>query len=57
MGAAYRADQVGSFLRPPEIKEAHTAHREGRLSVEDLRQLENSAILRVLALQHLKLVA
>jgi len=33
MGAAYRADQVGSFLRPSEIKEAHTAHREGRLSV------------------------
>jgi 5-methyltetrahydropteroyltriglutamate--homocysteine methyltransferase len=47
----YRADQVGSFLRPPEIKEAHTAHRAGRLSVEDLRQLEDAAILRVLELQ------
>jgi 5-methyltetrahydropteroyltriglutamate--homocysteine methyltransferase len=47
----YRADQVGSFLRPPEIKEAHTAHRAGRLSAEDLRQLEDAAILRVLELQ------
>ena len=35
MATAYRADQVGSFLRPPEIKEAHAAHRDGRLSVED----------------------
>jgi 5-methyltetrahydropteroyltriglutamate--homocysteine methyltransferase len=51
MGAGYRADQVGSFLRPPQIKEAHTAHREGRLSVEDLRKLEDAAILRVLELQ------
>jgi 5-methyltetrahydropteroyltriglutamate--homocysteine methyltransferase len=51
MATPYRADQVGSFLRPPEIKEAHTAHRAGRLSVEDLRQLEDAAILRVLELQ------
>jgi 5-methyltetrahydropteroyltriglutamate--homocysteine methyltransferase len=51
MATPYRADQVGSFLRPPEIKEAHTAHRAGRLSAEDLRQLEDAAILRVLELQ------
>ena len=51
MATAYRADQVGSFLRPPEIKEAHTAHRAGRLPAEDLRQLEDAAILRVLELQ------
>jgi 5-methyltetrahydropteroyltriglutamate--homocysteine methyltransferase len=51
MATAFRADQVGSFLRPPEIKAAHTAHREGRLSAEDLRKLEDAAILRVLELQ------
>jgi 5-methyltetrahydropteroyltriglutamate--homocysteine methyltransferase len=51
MASAYRADQVGSFLRPPELKEAHAAHREGRLSAADLRQLEDAAILRVLELQ------
>jgi 5-methyltetrahydropteroyltriglutamate--homocysteine methyltransferase len=50
-GTVYRAEQVGSFLRPPDIKEAHTAHRAGRLSDEDLRQLEDAAILRVLELQ------
>src|SRR4030088_1370204 len=48
---AFRADQVGSFLRPPALKEAHTAHRDGRLSAEDLRQLEDTAILGVLELQ------
>jgi len=51
MATPYRADQVGSFLRPPEVKEAHTAHRAGRLSAADLRQLEDAAILRVLELQ------
>ncbi len=51
MATPYRADQVGSFLRPPEVKEAHTAHRAGRLSAANLRQLEDAAILRVLELQ------
>jgi 5-methyltetrahydropteroyltriglutamate--homocysteine methyltransferase len=51
MPNSFRADQVGSFLRPPELKEAHTAHREGRLSAEQLRELEDRAILDVLALQ------
>jgi 5-methyltetrahydropteroyltriglutamate--homocysteine methyltransferase len=47
----YRADQVGSFLRPPELKEAYAAYRDGRLPVEDLRKLQDTAILRVLQLQ------
>jgi 5-methyltetrahydropteroyltriglutamate--homocysteine methyltransferase len=47
----FRADQVGSFLRPPELKEAHTAHREGRLGSDQLRELEDRAILDVLQLQ------
>jgi 5-methyltetrahydropteroyltriglutamate--homocysteine methyltransferase len=47
----FRADQVGSFLRPVELKEAHTAHREGRLSAEQLRALEDRAILDVLEFQ------
>jgi 5-methyltetrahydropteroyltriglutamate--homocysteine methyltransferase len=51
MAATFRADQVGSLLRPQALKEAHTAHREGKLSEADLRKLEDAAILRVMELQ------
>jgi 5-methyltetrahydropteroyltriglutamate--homocysteine methyltransferase len=51
MAPAFRADQVGSFLRPIELKDAHTAHLQGRLPLDELRQLEDRAILDVLALQ------
>jgi 5-methyltetrahydropteroyltriglutamate--homocysteine methyltransferase len=51
MASAFRADHVGSFLRPPELKEAHTAHVQGRLPLAELRQLEDRAIEDVLALQ------
>ena len=37
MTAKYRAEQVGSFLRPNEVLEAHAAHAQGKLSLEDLR--------------------
>lgn len=47
----YRAEQVGSFLRPPELLEAHAAHAEGRMSAEQLRDLEDKAILRLLDLE------
>jgi 5-methyltetrahydropteroyltriglutamate--homocysteine methyltransferase len=42
---AYRADHVGSFLRPPELLAAAEAHDPR------LRALEDEAILRVLELQ------
>src|SRR3989304_86863 len=51
MAVKYRADQVGSFLRPPELLEARVAHAQGRLSIDELRAAEDEAILRVLALQ------
>jgi 5-methyltetrahydropteroyltriglutamate--homocysteine methyltransferase len=51
MPIKYRADQVGSFLRPPEIKDAHTAHAEGKLSLEELRKVEDNAILGLLEMQ------
>src|SRR5215510_1885492 len=51
MSAAYRADHVGSFLRPAEVKEARAAFREGRLSLEQLRLIEDRAILAALARQ------
>jgi len=51
MAKQYRADHVGSFLRPPELKAAHTAFMEGKLPLEEIRQLEDRAILDVLELQ------
>lgn len=51
MARQYRADQVGSFLRPPELRAAHTAFMEGRLPLEELRQIEDRAILEILKVQ------
>ncbi len=48
MGAPYRADQVGSFLRPAELLEAR---RAAATDPERLRGLEDRHIRRVLAKQ------
>ncbi len=45
----YRADHVGSFLRPPEVHEARSAYAEGRLSAEGLRAVEDEAIRELVA--------
>jgi 5-methyltetrahydropteroyltriglutamate--homocysteine methyltransferase len=47
MSAQYRADQVGSFLRPAELLEA----RRAGVDSERLRSIEDRHILRVLAKQ------
>ncbi|MDR7482603.1 MAG: methionine synthase [Armatimonadota bacterium] len=47
MGAPYRADHVGSFLRPPELLEARAQGADR----EHLRELEDRHILRVLVRQ------
>jgi 5-methyltetrahydropteroyltriglutamate--homocysteine methyltransferase len=49
--ATYRADQVGSFLRPPELLAARKARVAGEVDEAGLRAAEDAAILRVLALQ------
>jgi 5-methyltetrahydropteroyltriglutamate--homocysteine methyltransferase len=51
MTAPYRADHVGSFLRPRELLQARAAHAEGRLSAEALRAAEDRAVLDALRLQ------
>lgn len=51
MTAPYRADHVGSLLRPPQLLEARAAYDQGRLLLEQLRQIEDQAILQVLELQ------
>ena len=47
----FRADQVGSFLRPPVVKEAHVAYTRGDMPLDKLREIEDRAILEVLELQ------
>ena len=51
MATRYRAEQIGSLLRPPEVLEAHAAHARGELPLERLRQVEDEAILKALELQ------
>ncbi len=51
MAPAYRADHVGSLLRPPELLKARTEHAAGRLTLEEVRKVEDRAILEALALQ------
>jgi len=47
MGGPYRADQVGSFLRPAELLDARSAGAD----LDRLRAIEDRHILRVLARQ------
>ncbi len=47
MSAKYRADHIGSFLRPAEILQARGAN----VSIEQLRVLEDKHILRVIERQ------
>ena len=47
----FRADQVGSLLRPQELVQARRAFREGRLTAQQLRHEEDIAIRAVVARQ------
>ena len=50
-GVNYRADHVGSLLRPPELLQAHAELRDARMSHEQLKEIEDRAILTALDLQ------
>src|SRR4051794_32498447 len=47
----FRADHVGSLLRPPALLGARAAHAAGDLSGDELRALEDDAIRAVVAMQ------
>ncbi|MCY0878569.1 MAG: 5-methyltetrahydropteroyltriglutamate--homocysteine S-methyltransferase [Firmicutes bacterium] len=49
--APYRADHVGSLLRPERLKEARRQAAAGTLSPESLTALENEEIRRIVARQ------
>ncbi len=51
VSAPFRADHVGSLLRPESLKEARAAWSAGRLSREELRAQEDAAILQAVRLQ------
>ncbi|MBV9817870.1 MAG: 5-methyltetrahydropteroyltriglutamate--homocysteine S-methyltransferase [Solirubrobacterales bacterium] len=47
----FRADHVGSLLRPPELTRARAALRAGTIDADELERVEDEAILGVIALQ------
>jgi 5-methyltetrahydropteroyltriglutamate--homocysteine methyltransferase len=47
----FRADQVGSLLRPAELKQARADFKEKRISAEKLKQLEDQHIRKAITLQ------
>jgi 5-methyltetrahydropteroyltriglutamate--homocysteine methyltransferase len=47
----FRADHVGSLLRPASLKEARARRERGEISDDDLRDAENIAIERIIARQ------
>ncbi len=47
----FRADHVGSLLRPPELLRARSEHQAGRISAEELRRVEDAAIRDVVRMQ------
>ncbi len=47
----FRADHVGSLLRPQELSDARQQWREGNLGAEDLRELEDQHIRDAISFQ------
>jgi len=47
----FRADHVGSLLRPPELRQAREAFKAGRISREKLAEVEDASIKKAIALQ------
>ena len=51
MKPPFRADQVGSLLRPPELREARAKAKRGEISAGALRDAEDAAIGQAIARQ------
>ncbi len=47
----FRADHVGSLLRPPEVLRARDEFAAGRISAEQLRDIEDAAIREIIRMQ------
>ena len=51
MATQFRADNIGSLLRPAELLEARAALREGRMDERQVRAIEDRSILKALEMQ------
>ena len=51
IGPPFRADHVGSFLRPKELFSKRTLFEEGKCTIQELRAAEDIAIQRVVKMQ------
>ena len=51
MRPPFRADQVGSLLRPPELKKARQDFKNGKITAQNLKAVEDREIRRAVALQ------
>jgi 5-methyltetrahydropteroyltriglutamate--homocysteine methyltransferase len=49
--ANIRNDVVGSLLRPTKLKEARTSYDDGRISLEELRRIEDQCVRAAVELQ------
>ena len=47
----FRADHVGSLLRPPALLEARAKHAAGELDADALREVEDRSVAEVVGLQ------
>jgi hypothetical protein len=47
----YRAEVIGSMLRPSYLQEARAALQEGTLSAHDFKRVEDRAVDQVIAMQ------
>jgi len=48
----FRADHVGSLLRPASLKDARARRERGQISADELRQAEDAAIERIISRQY-----
>src|SRR4030095_9425967 len=51
MSTRFRADNIGSLLRPAELLQARADYGEERIDLNELRQIEERAILAALDMQ------
>ena len=45
MPGSYRADYVGSLLRPDEVKRARASFNAGSINADQLKEIEDKAVL------------
>jgi len=51
MAGTFRADQVGSLLRPPELLKAREEFTSGQITREQLKEVEDACVLKALDMQ------